>query len=207
MLWENKDNSSKTKIPLTTALTIYSDSALGRETYTNQRKLLASAGFNIFPAWGKLREQQKEITPDALNLPSPHTGVYFPLIPAIKTTISRILPNVLDGNVDVPEDLRLKIKFGFDGSGSHAIYNQVNNIQTNNIIMSMVCPLSIETSAGNVVWTQDSPNDPRSQRPVALQMGKESYDNLKSLAIFNDDITTLTDGVNILGKNIKTEIS
>ena len=33
--------------------------------------------------------------------------------------------------------LTLEYKFGFDGSGGHAIYNQKNNVDTNNMILSM----------------------------------------------------------------------
>ena len=129
--------------------------------------MLSAIGFNFLPAWGKLQEKQKEITPAPLNLPDPYTGVYFPLVAAIETALARILPDVLEANVDVHSDLCLKMKFGFDGSGSHAIYNHVKNVQTNNI-MSMVCPLPIEDGAGNLIWTHDAHNDPRTQRPVAL---------------------------------------
>ena len=70
------------------------------------------------------------------------------------------------------------MKFGFDGSGSHSIYNQLNNVQTNNIILTMFCPLAIENSDGITVWEQAAPNAPNTQRPLALQMGKESQENL-----------------------------
>ena len=66
----------------------------------------------------------------------------------------------------------MDMKFGFDGSGSHAIYNQVNNVFSNNIIMSMFCPLSIVDESGNDVWTQKSSNAFLSQRPVCMQNGK-----------------------------------
>ena len=207
MLWKNEQFENCTKIPLNTALTIYADSALGRETYTNQRKLLTANGFNFFPAWGKLRKKQREITPEAQQLPDPRTGVYFHLISAIKTTAAQIIPNLLEANIADTAELKLKIKFGFDGSGSHAIYNQVNNVQTNNIVMTMFCPLSIENSDASRIWNQESPNAAKSQRPIALQMGKESHDNLQYLSIFNEDIAFLREvGFDIEGKNIKTEI-
>ena len=96
----------------------------------------------------------------------------------------------------------MNIKFGFDESGSHAIYHQLNNEKTNNIIMTMFCPLSISSDSGSVLWEQKSPNNPLTHRPVALQMGKESSNSLKSLEIFNNDISILnTTGSKIVVKD------
>ena len=103
----------------------------------------------------------------------------------------------------------MKIKFGFDGSGSHAIYNQVNNQNTNNMILSVFCPLKIEDSAGESVWIQSSPNAPLTQRPVSLQMGKESVQSLQSLQLFNEDVTRLKeDGFDVLkaGQNYHVDV-
>ena len=55
----------------------------------------------------------------------------------------------------------------------------------------MFCPLSIESEDGTVIWEQKSPNNPLTQRPLALQMGKESVESLKTLELFNEDIGTL----------------
>ena len=84
-------------------------------------------------------------------------------------------------NVDSSTEIKLKIKFGFDGSGSHSIFNQINNVQSNNIILTMFCPITIESIDGTILWSQDSPNVPYSQRPLALQMGKESIENVQTL--------------------------
>ena len=83
----------------------------------------------------------------------------------------------------------MNCKFGFDGSGGHSIFNQVNNDETNNLILTVVHPLELKGSSGNVVWTEPSPNSPKSQRPVMIQTGKESTESLQSLKLFNDDIT------------------
>ena len=142
------------------------------------------------------------------DMASPHTGVYFDFAPAMKVTIQRILNNLVD--TDVSCELKLKIKFGFDWSGSHSIYNQVNNVQTNNIILTMFCPLAIENADGIKVWEQKFPNAPQSQRPLALQMGKESLDTLQTLKVFNNPIETLnTIGFMLpdLKANVKIEIS
>ena len=85
----------------------------------------------------------------------------------------------------------MNIKFGFDGSGSHAIYRQLENTKTNNIIMSMFCPLSINNDNGEVIWTQKSPNSALTHRPLALQLGKESTETLQSLQVFDADINAM----------------
>ena len=69
----------------------------------------------------------------------PHfTGVYFNLIEALQCTISRVLETAPEFE---STDLDLICKFGIDGSGGHSIFNQVNNDQTNNLILTVVCPL------------------------------------------------------------------
>ena len=87
----------------------------------------------------------------------------------------------------LPSSAVMNIKFGFDGSGSHAIYRQLENTKTNNIIMSMFCPLSINDDNGELKWTQKSPKS----RPLALQLGKESTETLQSLQVFDADINAM----------------
>ena len=162
---------------------------------------------NILPPWTHIRNQQIKITCDAQELPDPHNGVFFPLWTAVRITFERLLTHVSIESDALPKHLKMKIKFGFDGSGNHSIYNQVNNIQTNNIIMTMFCPLSIEKEDGSAVWIQDSPNDPLAQRPVGIQLGKESAENITSLTIFNKDMAKMQEGIDIGNTQIKVDIS
>ena len=168
-LWNKTTTQDKTQVPITTALAIYSDSSLGRGTYSNQRKMLSSAGFKIFPPWIRLREEIARITPPVLTLPEPFTGVYYALAASVEKTVSHILKLVPD-SITAMDHLKLSIKFGFEGSGSHSIYDQARTELTNNIIMTMFCPLKLELINGNVVWEQP-PNSPLTQRPLCLQMG------------------------------------
>ena len=57
--------------------------------------------------------------------------------------------------------------------------------------MTMFCPLNITSESGDLMWEQKSPNSPLTHRLLALQMGKESAEPLRSLAIFNEDQTKL----------------
>ena len=77
--------------------------------------------------------------------------------------------------------------FEWQRNGGHSIFNQLENEQTKYIIMSMFCPLELKNDKGSTVWVQPLPNSPNSQRPVYLQMGKESSEALESLKIFNKD--------------------
>ena len=203
-IMDGEDEAEK-EIPVVTALTIYCDCNLGRETCTKQRRLLKEAGFPIFPSWGKVRALQSEITPEVKTLLAPYQGVYFPFLKAVQQTTVRIMEY---GNFEVESPLlQMKIKYGFDGSGSHAIYNQKNNAETNNMVLSMFCPLDIKVQNGEVVWEEPAPNSPLSQRPLILQMGKESHENLEAQAIFNEDIRIMTDdGFAVNNKTLKADM-
>ena len=190
-IWDDKGNQS-IHIPIPTAMTLYSDCDLGRQSYTKQRKLLTLTGNDILPPWYKIREEQQKLSPPVLNLPSPHVGVYYQFLPAVKITIQQILKTKPTSF----SSITMHMKFGFDGSGSHAIYNQSNNEETNNIIITMFCPLSI-TSGKIKVWEQPAPNNPQSQRPLMIQMGKESVEKLQSLEILNKEIEEMKNGFSV----------
>ena len=203
-LWNNRNVEEK-QVSLETSLIIY-DCSLGRSTYTKQRKLLKSSGFDILPPWSKLNIERKSVTPNITQLPEPHIGIFSPLFDAVKITAERIILN-LPLQIDITAELgslKMDMKFGFDGSGSHAIYNQVN-VFSSNINMSMFCPLSIVDESGNDVWTQKSTNAPLSQRPVCLQMGKDA--TLQSLTVFNDDIPKLlNEGFNVTKQDVTLQM-
>ena len=57
--------------------------------------------------------------------------------------------------------------------------------------MAMFCPLSAADSTNRVKYEQQLPNSALSQRPLCLQMGTESVENMQSLALFNPSIESL----------------
>ena len=75
-------------------LALYSDCRLGRDTYMKQRKLFKSSGLDVLQPWKIIRKRQSELTPPVQDLPPPHTGVFFELIPAVTMTAERILLNL-----------------------------------------------------------------------------------------------------------------
>ena len=93
--------------------------------------------------------------------------------------------------------MKLKMKYGFDGSRSHLIYRQKNNIKTNNMILTVFCPINISRSEEKI-WEEKSPNLPQTQRPLMLQLGKENRDTIEVQKIFNEDIKTMETGFRII---------
>ena len=122
---------------------------------------------------------KKNITPPILH-DTCITGVRLDYISALKMTIKR----VLDVHIKTPvsTDLKVHIKDGVDGSGSHAIYQQQNNVQTNNMIMYMFCVLRItDSGTETIIFEEKSPASPFSMRPVFLVLGKETLVNLEDV--------------------------
>ena len=73
--------------------------------------------------------------------------------------------------------------------------------------MAMFYPLNIESENGSIIWKQKSPNNPLTHRPLILQMGKESVNTLRSLEIFNDDISTIMNTGCIININVVSDLT
>ena len=58
-----------------------------------------------------------------------------------------------------------------------------------------------------ILWSQDAPNVANTQRPLLVQMGKESQETLQSLALFERDIEKLANEGMVIGNhNVKLTI-
>ena len=169
-------------------MAIMVDCQLGQKTYSKLRKTLKQQGHDILPPWINLRKTQTSISPKPQPLPDPYKGVQMQYAESVQITAQRIM-ETLPPSI-VPTSAVMNIN-GFDGSGSQAIYRQLENTKTNNIIMSMFCPLSINADRGEVIWTQKSPNSALTHRPLAVQLGKESRETLESLKVFDNDINKM----------------
>ena len=78
-------------------------------------------------------------------------------------------------------------KKGLDGSGRHAIYNQLGNVETHHMIIWMWVPFSVSRSSTGVsgaqgecneVWVEGAPCSLDATRPIMITMGKESNELL-----------------------------
>ena len=105
-------------------------------------------------------------------------GVYTSYSLQVQQTLERILSTInLPASKEFP--LTFRIADGLDGSGCHNIYNQQHtNTSTKNFILFCFKPISIHTKSDTVVWRNNSPNSPFSQRPVFLCAAKESKDKI-----------------------------
>ncbi|CAL4063970.1 unnamed protein product, partial [Meganyctiphanes norvegica] len=78
--------------------------------------------------------------------------------------------------------LTCTIKESVDGSGSHPIYNQRENVETKNIIMGMFTILEIKFENNKqIIYKEPKPNSPFAHRPLFLVLGKETRENLMIL--------------------------
>ena len=136
---------------------------------------------DILPGWKDLRSEQKEITPTVYHQQEPNIGVKYDYVEALKITFSRTLETI-EELPPTGSTLKIRIKDGVDGSGSHSIYHQVNNANTHNMIMYMFCLLDIvNTQTSSVIFSEKVSNSPHSMRPIFITMGKETLSNLANV--------------------------
>ena len=107
------------------ALYMLSAYKLGRSGYTNLR-------FDMkkrveFPAYYRVKQHKDLITPQIDSL-SEVTGVSFSLVASVQIHFKRLI--TLLGIALQPGSYTMVAKEGLDGSGRHAIYNQLGNVET-----------------------------------------------------------------------------
>lgn len=182
-----------------TAMAIVSEGRFGRGIYQQIKSILKQSDLDILPSWKKVKDFQIKVTPKIQDLvireneTEVFSGVYFDYSESMKITSSQIF-KVIDLNLENFEHLTLDIKFGFDGSGGHKIFHQVGNMDTENLIMSMFCPLKLYDSANkSVLWEQSAPNSEFSSRPLLIVLGKENKENSQNLKVLEKDRKKLAD--------------
>ena len=157
---------------------------LGRGNYQLLKSSLPQE-VKILPTWKELRAHQKEISPPLIHQKGPIVGVKYDYKEALCMTIKRTLELVDDTKLPSSgSTLKVKIKDGVDGSGSHSIYQQSNNVDTHNMILFMFCLLEIYAIESNsIIYVEQHPNSPHSMRPLFIVMGKELLSNLGDVKI------------------------
>ena len=158
---------------------------IGKRKYSNIRKLCKPEGIifksydhiAIFRSQIALTQKIKFIHKEGQNIGVTHS--YFELV---KHTAERILQTMELNSQQYP--IEFEIADGLDGSGSHRIYNQLNNdpnFTTKNIILYAFKPLTIKDSAKNIIWSNLIPNSPFTTRPVLLLAKSENHENVEFL--------------------------
>ena len=168
------------KISVPTASRILLECEIGKLPYRRLKKILeGELGYKpVFPGYEQVSSYHKSITPVPEALPSPYSGVRFPLLPALITTMERMFPTIDPVLLSEGKPVEVTFKFGFDGSGGHNIFNQKGAAETNNITMGMICPLLVKCGEERI-WKQERPQSQNSHRPLILQLGKETIESLR----------------------------
>ncbi|CAF0796555.1 unnamed protein product [Didymodactylos carnosus] len=98
----------------------------------------------------------------------------------IQLTVKRIIEMLHQQNIVVPTKLEYREKTGHDGARNMAMYKSVNTpMESANIFSKMCVPLSLtDSSSGEVLWKNESPNSSHWCRPLALIAEKESAELL-----------------------------
>ena len=189
-------------VPLDKALFVLDLVGVGRRIYTQLRQTLIPENI-IFPSYSKVADLRNILIsrPSILLYPDPiqPIGVYTSYFLKVQQTLERILSTInLPASEEFP--LTFRIADGLDGSGCHNIYNQQHtNTNTKNFILFCFKPISIHTESNTVVWRNNSPNSPFSQRPIFLCAAKECKDNIRKFMedIINPDTAKLGTGVSL----------
>ena len=196
------------KIPVEAGALLLSTLEIGKIPYTNMRGIFKSQiGNPIVPRYELVSGFNTSITPTCQPLQEPYKGIRYPLIPAITTTCLRQL-SVLDVDLSQLKNAEVVFKTGFDGSGSHNIFNQKGSADTNNITMAMICPLVIK-SDGKIVWNQPRPQSQNTHRPIVLQLGKETIESLKIYGPITREMAEIEDEsfcLAVKGHTIQTKV-
>ena len=199
------------KLPTPVALAIASDCDLGREKYNTLRTYIDSGlEKKVMPTWKVLHSHMTSITPETIKLNEQFDGFSFPLYDSVQLTLCQILKNT---SIDLSEHTTLcfQLKSGLDGSGNHKIFHQISSPDTNNMILTVMAPLCIKSSiSGETLWSCSNPNSANVHRPLILQSGKESKDNLMTARALSEKMVQLEETGLLLpdtNTKVKVEIS
>ena len=198
-------------VPVDKALFLLDLLEIGRIKYTQLRQTLLPENIN-FPSHIKVAVLRNELlSRNSKQLyPDPHQpiGVQSPYFVQVQKTLERILTTLklLD---DEEYLLTFCIADGVDGSGFHTIYNLNNtNTNTKNFILFCFKMISICTTPNRVVWQNQSPNSPFSQRPVFLCAAKECEENIRKFMenLINPETAKLQNAISLEIDSEKVDI-
>ncbi|KAI6650537.1 hypothetical protein LOD99_7588 [Oopsacas minuta] len=160
---------------------------IGKRKYIELRRLCKSDNV-LFPKYELISQYRADITLEKefifiRNVSDTPMGVGISYISIIKQTISRLLESLpTDSEFEFP--LTFSATDGLDGSGSHQVYNQIQespNIGSKNFIIFAFKLLAIDDSANELIWENERPNSQFQIHPVTLLAAKENSGNVRHL--------------------------
>ncbi|KAI6648498.1 hypothetical protein LOD99_8130 [Oopsacas minuta] len=177
----------KTHISIAKSTFLLGQLEIGKRKYIELRRLCKSDNV-LFPKYELISQYRADITLEKefifiRNVSDAPMGVGISYISIIKQTISRLLESLpTDSEFEFP--LTFSAADGLDGSGSHQVYNQIQespDIGSKNFILFAFKPLAIHDRANKLNWENERPNSQFQIRPVTLLAAKENSENVRHL--------------------------
>ena len=159
---------------------------MGKRKYIDLKRLCKPDGV-IFPGHKAISQFRMDITLDneficIRNNSEVPIGIGVSYISIMKQTITRLLESLSVSDLQFP--LTFRASDGLDGSGSHRIYNQLQDtpdFNFKNFLLFAFKPLSIIDCNQNTIWVSQTPNSQFQIRPVTLLAVKENKENVRHL--------------------------
>ena len=163
---------------------------LTKKQYTNMKDACAGSQADLWPSYHRVIEAKKQCRPD--NIDYQEQSAMVNLQDLLNHTAQRILKNnpVIPTVTNENEKLQLLFvfKFGMDGCGSFATFNQKNSAghvpNNSTLLVSQLVPIQIvvKNRPDLIVYRNPHPNSANSCRPIRISYEPESKDNIKNEA-------------------------
>ena len=160
--------------------------SIGRRKYTEFRRFLKSENvilssynkLSLFRSQVNLLNKFKIVT--KLNHP---IGITIPYRDILAITVHQLVE--FDENLqNARYPINITIVDGLDGSGSHRLYNQLqehSDISTKTFLLFCFRIIHITDNANEIIWKNHVPNSPFVVRPLSLFAVPENEDNVRFL--------------------------
>lgn len=164
------------------ALALVCDAQLTVSQYNKMRLGAKMRNANLYPAYKKVLEAKNRCYPDKQSLTIGETNIEIKLQALLDHTVERIMLTTKDiiPNFSDEELLNLvcTVKYGYDGSGDHAVYKQkfTNDdgaATDSQIFATSIVPISIVVNE-KIVFQNPRPSSTRFCRPLHLVFAKET---------------------------------
>lgn len=196
-------------IPYTSdeAAALVLDGNISKHLYLCLRNGAKIRNANIYPSYHKVLEAKKETYPRNINASELSCAV--PLQDLLDHTAKRILLVLCKTRSDiVPQECKLLVKYGFDGSSGQSRYMQkwlssadsegdqscsTRGPNDESIFLTSLVPLRlVSVATGEVLWKNPRTSSTRYCRPLRLRFVKEDVHELRNEEMFvKEQITDL----------------
>lgn len=173
-------NNRPTRMSPNEGLALLIDADLSQKQFQIIRNRTLKCGADVIPPYKSVREQKQQCIPVGLEVSA--TKAHVSLQNMVNHTSQRIVmlkEEKIDSIMSTTEHLNLKliIKWGFDGSSGQSRYNQqIDNATFSdaNLFAVTLTPLILETNDSMTIWKNQCTSSVRFCRPIILEFVKES---------------------------------